>query len=236
MNEYHYYMNDIALERTTEEKISGVYVTPDLKSSAHVSKVAAKANSAVGQIKKAFTYMDKEMFLALYLTLVRPLMEYAVQAWPPKLIQDINKLEKVQRRATKLVPEIRDLPYETRLRILGLPLLSERRIRGDMIEGFKILNGFENIDSKKFFKRATEPDLEEPSEGVTTRGHSHKLEKSRYDHFSRMKFFDARVINKWNSLPETVVSSNNINSFKRNYDSFIRDLKSRGILNEFLTL
>ena len=81
--------------------------------------------------------MDKEMFLELYLHLVRPL-EYAVQVWSPKLLKDVDKLEKVQRRATKLVPEISDLPYETRLQILGLPSLKERRIRGDMIEVFKI--------------------------------------------------------------------------------------------------
>ena len=163
-------MNDVALERTTEEKDLGVYVTPDLKTSVHVAKVAAKANSVVGQIKKTFTYMDKEMFLELYLHLVRPLMEYAVQVWSPKLLKDVNKLEKVQRRATKLVPEISDLPYETRLQILGLPSLKERRIRGDMIEVFKILNGFENIDSEKFFKRATVQDDDEPYEGPITTG------------------------------------------------------------------
>ena len=130
--------------------------------------------------------MDKEMFLELYLHLVRPL-EYAVQVWSPKLLKDVDKLEKVQRRATKLVPEISDLPYETRLQILGLPSLKERRIRGDMIEVFKILNGFENIDSEKFFKRSTVQDDGGPSEGPMTRGHCHKLEKHRYDHFSRMK-------------------------------------------------
>ena len=169
-SDYQYFMNDVALERTTEEKDLGVYVTPDLKTSVHVAKVAAKANSVVGQIKKTFTYMDKEMFLELYLHLVRPLMEYAVQVWSPKLLKDVNKLEKVQRRATKLVPEISDLPYETRLQILGLPSLKERRIRGDMIEVFKILNGFENIDSEKFFKRATVQDDDEPYEGPITTG------------------------------------------------------------------
>ena len=111
---YQYLMNGAALERTVEEKDLGVYVTPDLKSSAHVARVAARANSVLGQIRNTFTYMDKEMFLALYLTMVRPLMEYAVQVWSPKFIKDSDKLEKVQRRATKLVPELRDLPYETR--------------------------------------------------------------------------------------------------------------------------
>ena len=234
VNAYNYYMNDTVLQKIVEEKDLGVYVTPDLKSSVHVEKVAARANSVVGQIRKAFTFMDKEMFLPLYLTMVRPIMEYAVQAWSPKLVRDIDKLEKVQRRATKLVPEIRDLPYEIRLRELGLPSLFERRVRGDMIEVFKIVNGFENIDSEKFFKRVEVRDLH--SDRPTTRGHSLKLEKHRHGHRSRMKFFDARVINKWNQLPETVVSSNNVNIFKRNYDRYISGLKTRGTFYEFLTL
>ena len=103
--DYQYMMNETALERTVKEKDLGVYVTPDLKSTVHIAIVAARANAVLGQIKNAFTYMDKEMFLALYLTMVRPIMEYAVQAWAPKFIKDSDKLEKVQRRATKLVPE-----------------------------------------------------------------------------------------------------------------------------------
>ena len=227
-------LNETALERTVKEKDLGVYVTPDLKSTAHIAIVAARANAVLGQIKKAFTYMDKEMFLALYLTMVRPIMEYAVQAWAPKFIKDSDKLEKVQRRATKLVPELRDLPYEIRCEKLGIPLLTERRIRGDMLETFKILNGFENIDSSRFFRLATAQD--EETVGIETRGHSQKLEKSRYGHFLRMKFFDARVVNKWNSLPEAVISSNSINSFKSSYDRHIRNLKRRGKMYEFLTL
>ena len=142
-------------------------------------------------------------------------------------------MEKMQRRATKLVPELRDLPYETRCEVLGLPLLTERRIRGDMLENFKILNGYENIDSGRFFRLAAEQNEDDPLGGIETRGHSQKLEKSRYDHFLRMRFFDARVINKWNALPETVISSNSINSFKSNYDRHIIDLKRRGRMYDF---
>ena len=118
--------------------------------------------------------------------------------------------------------------------MLGLPLLTERRIRGDMLETYKILNGFENIDSSRFFKLATEQNDE--TVGAVTRGHSQKLEKSRYGHFLRMKFFDARVVNKWNALPEAVISSKSINSFKNSYDRHISDLKRRGKMYEFLTL
>ena len=79
----------------------------------------------------------------------------------------------------KLVPEIRDLPYEVRLRELGLPSLLERRVRGDMIEVFKIVNGFENIDSEQFFKRVKVRDSDRP----TTRGHLRNLRSTNMDIF-----------------------------------------------------
>ena len=59
---------------------------------------------------------------------------------------------KIQRRATKLIPELRDLRYEEQLKECGLTTLETRRLRGDQIEVFKILNGYENIDSNIFFE------------------------------------------------------------------------------------
>ena len=74
--------------------------------------------------------MDKEMFLPIYKTLIRPRLEHAIQAWSPYLQKDIIKLEKVQRRATKLIPELAHLPYEDRLKELGLATLREREDKG----------------------------------------------------------------------------------------------------------
>ena len=67
-------------------------------------------------------------------------------------VKDIDMLEKIQRRATKLIPGLRDLRYEERLKECGLTTLDTRRLRGDQIEVFKILNGYENIDSNFFLK------------------------------------------------------------------------------------
>ena len=127
---YNYYMNDQKLEESVLEKDLGVYVASNWKPSAHIAKVAAKANSMLGRIRHTFTFMNKQMFMKLYPSLVRTHMEFAVQAWSPQLKKDIILLEKVQQRATRLVPEIRELDYQSRLVNLGLISLVERRRRG----------------------------------------------------------------------------------------------------------
>ena len=99
-------------------------MTENWKSSVQVAKAVNKANQALGRIKRTFTYMNKDIFMKTYPSLVRSHLEYAVQAWSPRLKKDIDHLEKVQRRATKLVPECRTVKYKDRLRVLGLITLS----------------------------------------------------------------------------------------------------------------
>ena len=60
-------------------------------------------------------------------------------------------LEQIQRRATKLIPGLRNLRYEERLKECGLTTLETRRLKGNKIEMFRILNGYENIESNNFF-------------------------------------------------------------------------------------
>ena len=78
--------------------------------------------------------------------MVRPIMEYASCIWSPYLIKDINLLENVQKRATRMCPELRNMTYPERLRALGLPTLQYRRLGHDMIQVFKLLHGFDHMD------------------------------------------------------------------------------------------
>ena len=116
-------------------------------------------------------YMEKKLIIPLFKAIVRPYLEYCVQARRPYQQKDINKLESVPQRATtihtggKLIPELRHFSYERRL---GLTTLEIRRLRGDLIEVFKILNGYEDIESNISFK------LKEDS---MTRGHKAALVK-----------------------------------------------------------
>ncbi|WP_227632641.1 hypothetical protein, partial [Klebsiella pneumoniae] len=92
-------------------------------------------------IKKGISSRDKTIILPLYRTLVRPHLEYAVQFWSPVLRRDVLELERVQRRATKLIKGLEDLSYEERLQTLNLFSLERRRLRGDMISMYKYRTG-----------------------------------------------------------------------------------------------
>ena len=136
--EYTYYMKSNELSAAHEEKDLGVVFQRDLKFGSHISQKVNKANSMLGIIRKTFDFLDQEIFLKLYKSLVRPHVEYANVVWYPNYKKDIESIERVQRRATKLLPELRHLPYHERLKKLKLPTLSHRRKRGDLIQAFKI--------------------------------------------------------------------------------------------------
>ena len=97
-------------------------------------------------------YKEKQLIVPLYKAIVRPHLEYCIQAWRPYRKKDIDKLERIKRRATKMIPELRDFSYESHLLQCGLTTLETRRLRGDQIEVFKIVNVYEDVDRNMFFK------------------------------------------------------------------------------------
>ena len=121
----------------------------------------------------------------------------------------IKSLEAVQRRATKMVPELANLPYPERLRQLNLPTLVYRRHRGDMLQTYKILRHKYDLDEGMFFTTPTDN---------RTRGHSYKVFKERTETSTRRNYFSCRVIDQWNDLPDAVVTSHDIDTFKARLD------------------
>ena len=100
----------------------GVIMDSSLTFETHIQQKIGKANSMVGLIRRTFTHLDEEIFLYLYKTLVRPHLEYANCVWNPSKLKLIDALENVQRRATKLVPTLKNLSYEDRLKKLKLSI------------------------------------------------------------------------------------------------------------------
>ena len=126
--------------------------------------------------------------------------------------KDVYKLARVQRRATGLLPHIRQLHYEDRLQILNLPSLVYRRLRGDVIEGYKFCHDFYTIDCG----------ILEMANSIIT---SHNLKLSRLTCRSQVRhgYFSQRIVEYWNSLPIDVVNSSSVNSFKRCLDKHWKD-------------
>ena len=143
--------------------------------------------------------------MLLYTSLVRPILEYANVTWPVSFKKDVDKLERVQRRATGLLPHIRQLHYEDRLQILNLPSLVYRRVRGDMIEAYKFCHDLYTVDCG----------ILGMANSSITRGHNLKLSRLTCRSRVRHDYFSQRIVEYWNSLPSDVVNASSVNSFNQ---------------------
>ena len=204
-----------SLQKVKEEKDLGVVVDENLNFRKHISGKIAKANSLVFLIKHTFKYLNAEMFKLLFKSLVRPHLEYASPIWSPHYYKvDIDNLEKVQRRATKLIPQIADLSYSDRLQHLDLPTLQYRRLRQDLLFIYKYSNDLLNLDTNTHCKSCQHnTSMFMPSNSSTTRGHTQKLQIVHHQG-ARNKFLTTRAIPYWNNLSQKTISSTNINCFK----------------------
>ena len=102
-----YKMGDAVPFRTKQEKDLGVTFSADMKVSEQCGIAASKGNQILGLIRRTIMYKEKQLIVPLYKAIVRPHLEYCIQTWRPYRNKEIDKLEKIQRRATKMIPELR---------------------------------------------------------------------------------------------------------------------------------
>ena len=129
------------LAEVSNECDLGVNFQSNLQFDKHVTNICAKANRISGITKHTFSRININMFQILLKSLVRPILEYCSSIWSPYTKASARKIEQIKHWATKMVENIKDVSYSVRLCILGIPTLQFRRLRTDMIQVYKILNG-----------------------------------------------------------------------------------------------
>ena len=213
-----YYLDSTELVSTESEKDLGFTMDVKFDFGEHIKASLAKANKMIAWVSRNVICKDKVVMSVIYRCLVRPHLEYCVQCWCPTPRfgnwELILSIEKIQRKFTRLVNDIGTLSYGDRLKSLHLTTLAERRMRGDLIETFKILRGLVNYGQNLF--RVSRSGL-----NLVSRGN--KVSRSRQD------FLSERVINYWNNLPNQVKLSTSVDSFKCSLEAY----KSANIDNRF---
>jgi hypothetical protein len=212
-----YKLTDQVLSKTTEEKDLGVFFSENFKPSFNCNKASKSANKIVGMIRRNIDCKSAEGMMILYKTLVRPILDYCIPVWRPHTVKDMTKLEKVQKRFTKMIDGFKGKSYEQRLSKLGITSLADRYYRADLIQVYKVLNDCEKVFPDNFLELCDR----------AGRKNSRKLFKRRSKLDLGKYSFTSRVVDLWNDLPDAVVRSADVNAFKGNLDYLMRGSRGR---------
>ena len=221
-----YNFGGTTLTSVEEQSDLGVLFSKDLSFKDHIAKSVSKARSVSGWLLRTITIREKDVMVTLYKTFIRPHIEYCFSAWSPVPGYGgwalIDSLESVQKQFTARIYGFGNTNYRDRLKQLNLTTLLERRMRGDLIEIFKITKNYVNYGSNFF--------------GESRSGRHTVAQSYNYRSSQRTKFFAQRSLHYWNRLPARVKDASSVNNFENRLDEFRRDGITNNITGHFWEL
>ena len=214
---YKYRMEGIELQEVTEEKDIGILVNQSLRPSKNCKKAADMTGAVLRQITKNFHFRDRNIFKKLYAQYVRPHMEFATPVWSTWLEQDIQTLEKVQKKAVGMISSLKGENYTEKCKELKLDTLRLRRDKQDLQEMFKIMNSTGSLNPDDLFRKP------ESRTRVATQSANdpYFLQIPRTKLEIRKNSFTVRIIDKWNALPHEMKSLKKIHQFKQALNNYL---------------
>ena len=192
--DYQYSLNGVYLKEVVSQKDLGITICNTLSPTKHINEIIKKAHQKIAMFRRCFTGLDEKKVSILYKSLVRPALEYASTVWSPKSKENINALEKVQRRSLRL----------SRDQTIHMESLRERRKKTELVDTYKFITGRYKTPADKYFSL---PHKE-------LRGHSKKVYVKRTRTQLAGHFYSNRVVDAWNKLPEDIISAPTVASFK----------------------
>ena len=223
----HYFLDGVLLEDVTSEKDLGLVMSKNLGWNEAIRACIKETNKFIGWISRNLMNRDPKVLSRVYKSIIRPRLEYCVQLWNPAACHGnwslILELESIQRRFTRLAKDIGPLPYSRRLETMGLTTLGERRLRGDLIETFKMVTGKVEY-GKDIFKlsRSGSNIVSKINNSSNIANSINRLRKS---------FLPERIRNYYNNLPAYVKSSDSVLDFKVNLETFKRESSDHNVNN-----
>ena len=210
-----YRLEDVPLKLVKSHRDLGVLIDSSLKFHMHVSDVVRKSSGLANQILRSTVCRSKEFMVTLFLSHIRPIIDYCSPVWNLGYQGDLNRLEAVQRRWTKQVVGLSTQDYPARLRSLELFSIKGRLLRADLIKVWKIFHPEVDVGLMSIFEREFHG---------ATRGHRMKVSIPVCRSELRRRFFSIRVATLWNSLPAAVVEADSIGGFKSGLEEALGDL------------
>ena len=200
-----YKIGNEELARKTNCRDLGIIISEDLKFHLQTEQACRKANMEINRIKRSFVSRNPTFLSNIFKLYVRPHIEYCVEVWNPVFREDINKMERVQNKMSRLIREgSRVRPQERNAR-LGISSHEIRRLRGDLINIYKYVN------KGALFTLRDDSRL---------RGNDKAIRRPMFQANPKRHSFAYRSVDEWNILPNFVVNSETLNVFKSNIDFY----------------